>query len=112
MCVVFYWFCNAWELRRGVLERLVSNVARNEVLSFVGELCKEPQHVCGGHGESILAVGLVSHCVPCLGMGIGLSDSVEDVQPWVFSARRGAFTGFFFHQLFVLGRVKRGGIEA
>lgn len=36
----------------------------------------------------------------------------EDVQPWVFSARRGAFTGFFFHQLFVLGRVKRGGIEA
>lgn len=112
VCVVFYWFCNAWELWRGVLERLVSNVARNEVLSFVGELCKEPQHVCGGHGESILAVGLASHCVPCLGMGIGLSDSVEDVQPWVFSARRGAFTGFFFHQLFVLGRVKRGGIEA
>lgn len=36
----------------------------------------------------------------------------EDVWPWVFSARRGAFTGFFFHQRFVLGWVKCGGIEA
>lgn len=36
----------------------------------------------------------------------------EDVRPWVLSARMGAFTGSFFRQLFVLGRVKRGGIEA